>query len=73
MEPLILHTNFQSLLKLNPDEYARGFDDKENPKDISVLVSEIEAMAKKEKDLISVMPTVIQVSCFEINCKDTVQ
>lgn len=59
MDLLILIIYFQSLLKLNPEEYARGFDDKENPKDISVLVSEIEAMAKKEKDLISIMPTVI--------------
>lgn len=40
-------------MKLNPDEYAKSFDDKENPKDIVILTSEIEAIAKKEKDLIN--------------------
>ncbi|KAL4464296.1 hypothetical protein ABPG72_011341 [Tetrahymena utriculariae] len=64
---------YKPLLQLNPEEYCQGFDDKENPKDISVITTEIENIAKKEKALVAIMPDIIQVSSFEINCKDTTQ
>lgn len=49
----------QSVLKLSTEEHVKIFDNKETPKDISIVTAEIARVVELEKKIAEAIPEVI--------------
>jgi dynein heavy chain len=61
---------YLDLLKLDPDEFTRNIEMEENAWEVEQIQTEIAQIIEKEKRLRQRLPEKIQVSFFEINCKE---
>lgn len=61
---------YKHILAINPIEYTEKMDTEEAPKEINEIRDEILELQNKEKQLRELIPESIQVSFFQVHCKD---
>ena len=63
---------FEDILKLVPDNFTTMYDKADNPKPIEFILQEIKSFKEKEDSIDKEILPHIQVSCFQIDCKELI-
>ena len=68
---LLVYDKYDSVLKLNAEQYIKDMGkDEESSKTVVQIRDEIYEHMEKEKNMMAQVPDIINVSCFEIHCKE---
>ena len=61
---------FKEVNQENPDKYMRSLDEGETPATAQALRADIDRMKEKEQKIGELIPDHINVSIFQVNCRD---
>ena len=63
-------SEYNDLLKMDPDEFTRKIEMDDNPWEVDQLQAEISEILKKDKIMREKLPENIKVGIFDISCKE---